>query len=39
MNFTDMPELQWAYGYPATLALIGFVCLVLYRGFRRNGWL
>jgi magnesium transporter len=39
MNFSHMPELTWAYGYPSTLALIAVVCLVLYRGFRRNGWL
>jgi magnesium transporter len=39
MNFQDMPELNWRYGYPATLLLIAVVCLVLYRGFRRNGWL
>jgi magnesium transporter len=39
MNFTHMPELSWAYGYPATLLLIAAICLVLYRGFRRNGWL
>ncbi len=39
MNFRDMPELAWRYGYPATLLVIAFICLVLYRGFRRNGWL
>jgi magnesium transporter len=39
MNFSHMPELQWTYGYPLTLAVIGLACLVLYRGFRRNGWL
>jgi magnesium transporter len=39
MNFRDMPELAWRYGYPATLLVIGLICLVLYRGFRRNGWL
>jgi magnesium transporter len=39
MNFSHMPELQWTYGYPMTLGVIGLVCLVLYRGFRRNGWL
>ena len=39
MNFSDMPELAWRYGYPATLLVITFICLVLYRGFRRNGWL
>ena len=39
MNFRDMPELAWRYGYPATLLVIGLICSVLYRGFRRNGWL
>jgi magnesium transporter len=39
MNFTHMPELAWTYGYPFTLGLIATACLVLYRGFRRNGWL
>ena len=39
MNFSHMPELTWEYGYPATLVVIALVCLVLYRGFRRNGWL
>ncbi|HEY6749646.1 MAG TPA: magnesium and cobalt transport protein CorA [Mycobacteriales bacterium] len=39
MNFQHMPELNWEYGYPFTLALIAVACLVLYRGFRRNGWL
>ncbi|HZB49555.1 MAG TPA: magnesium and cobalt transport protein CorA [Mycobacteriales bacterium] len=39
MNFTHMPELAWRYGYPLTLAVILVVCLTLYRGFRRNGWL
>ena len=39
MNFSHMPELSWEYGYPFTLVLIAVVCLVLYRGFRRNGWL
>lgn len=39
MNFQHMPELGWRYGYPFTLAVIALACLVLYRGFRRNGWL
>ncbi len=39
MNFEHMPELAWRYGYPFTLAVIGLSCLVLHRGFRRNGWL
>ena len=39
MNFTHMPELAWHYGYEFALGLIAVCCLVLYRGFRRNGWL
>jgi magnesium transporter len=39
MNFRNMPELRWAYGYPLVLGVIVVLCLVLYRGFRRNGWL
>ncbi|TXS49191.1 magnesium and cobalt transport protein CorA [Streptomyces sp. t39] len=39
MNFTHMPELRWTYGYPAALAVIVVACLVIHRGFRRNGWL
>jgi magnesium transporter len=39
MNFERMPELKWTYGYPAALAVIVVVCLLLYRRFRRVGWL
>lgn len=39
MNFARMPELQWKYGYPAALTLIVSTCLVLYRRFKRAGWL
>jgi magnesium transporter len=39
MNFEHMPELSWQYGYPAVLAVILVICGVLYRGFRRAGWL
>jgi magnesium transporter len=39
MNFEHMPELHWRYGYPAVLVLIAVICLVLYRRFRRAGWL
>ena len=39
MNFEHMPELEWVYGYPAALALMGAICLGLYRFFRRAGWL
>ncbi|MGG8405419.1 magnesium and cobalt transport protein CorA, partial [Streptomyces sp. 12297] len=39
MNFEHMPELKWTYGYPAVLVLITVACVVIHRGFRRNGWL
>jgi magnesium transporter len=39
MNFDHMPELGWRYGYGLVLGVISVACLVLYRGFRRNGWL
>jgi magnesium transporter len=39
MNFEHMPELSWRYGYPLVLLLIVVVCSMLYRGFKRNGWL
>ena len=39
MNFEHMPELKWTCGYPAALAVIAVVCLLLYWRFRRAGWL
>jgi len=39
MNFRHLPELEWAFGYPVVLAVMVLICLGLYRGFRRSGWL
>jgi magnesium transporter len=39
MNFDDMPELHWTFGYPTTLAVMLIICLLLYRGFKKSGWL
>jgi magnesium transporter len=39
MNFHWMPELTWHWSYPVVLAVILLICLLLYRGFKRNGWL
>lgn len=39
MNFHQMPGLSWAWGFPVTMALTTVACLVLFRAFRRNGWL
>jgi magnesium transporter len=39
MNFQHMPELSWRYGYPAVLIVIVVISALLYRWFRRAGWL
>jgi magnesium transporter len=39
MNFQHMPELGERWAYPAVIALTVLCCLLLYRGFRRSGWL
>ncbi|MDR3299132.1 MAG: magnesium and cobalt transport protein CorA [Candidatus Accumulibacter sp.] len=39
MNFKTMPELDWTYGYPAALSVIGLAALLLYLRFKRAGWL
>lgn len=39
MNFTNMPELQWKYGYIVGLGSIAFVALILYRKFKKSGWM
>jgi magnesium transporter len=39
MNFANMPELNWAYGYYTSLMVMVVACGVLYVGFRRSGWL
>ena len=39
MNFDNMPELRWRYGYFLVLGVMALVCGGLYRAFRRSGWL
>ncbi|PQD98349.1 magnesium and cobalt transport protein CorA [Mycobacterium sp. EPG1] len=39
MNFANMPELNWTFGYPLVLLIMTTVCVVLYRNFRHNNWL
>ncbi|HLS44774.1 MAG TPA: magnesium and cobalt transport protein CorA, partial [Ornithinicoccus sp.] len=39
MNFEHMPELDWTLGYPVVLGLMALVCGLLYRAFKRSGWL
>ncbi len=39
MNFTNMPELDWPFGYPFALALMVLAALLPYLFFKRKGWL
>ena len=39
MNFKFMPEIEWRYGYPVVMACMVVVCGILYRRFKRSGWL
>ena len=39
MNFENMPELSWKYGYPYSLTLMVLVTLALLLWVRRKGWL
>jgi magnesium transporter len=38
MNFHNMPELTWRWGYPYGLLLIGLSILVPILWFKRRGW-
>ncbi len=39
MNFKHMPELDWTYGYPLSLAFMAGLCGWVYWRFKRSGWL
>lgn len=39
MNFRNMPELHWHYGYPYALALMVAVSTALYLVFKRRSWI
>ncbi|MET0296837.1 MAG: magnesium and cobalt transport protein CorA [Microbacterium sp.] len=39
MNFDNMPELHWAYGYYIALGLMAATSVTLYLVFKRRGWL
>jgi magnesium transporter len=39
MNFQNMPELSWQFGYFAVLGLITAGCVGLFVSFKRSGWL
>jgi magnesium transporter len=39
MNFENMPELKWTYGYPIAVAVMVVVDLLLYFNFKKVKWL
>jgi magnesium transporter len=39
MNYDNMPELHWKYGYALALGVMALVCFGLWRNFKRVGWL
>jgi magnesium transporter len=39
MNFVNMPELRWSFGYPLLMLVMVGVSVVLYVRFKKSGWL
>jgi magnesium transporter len=39
MNFESFPELHWRFGYPSVLGAMALIVALMYRGFRKSGWL
>ena len=39
MNFHNMPELGWSFGYPFAIGVMLVLCAVMYAIFKRNKWL
>ncbi|GKQ34761.1 magnesium/cobalt transporter CorA [Streptomyces sp. A012304] len=39
MNFDHMPELRWVWAYPAVIALMAALEVLLFRLFKGRGWL
>jgi magnesium transporter len=39
MNFENMPELRWKFGYYLVVGLMASFCVGLYLRFRKSGWL
>jgi magnesium transporter len=39
MNFANMPELRWSIGYPLVLLVMAGLSVMLYRRFKKSGWL
>jgi magnesium transporter len=39
MNFRNMPELDWIFGYPMAIGLMAIAAAIPYLYFKRRGWL
>ncbi len=39
MNFDNIPELHWEYGYFMVIGLMLTACGLMFRAFKRSGWL
>lgn len=39
MNFDHMPELHWVWSYPALIAVMAVLEVLVFRLFKRRGWL
>jgi len=39
MNFENMPELKWTYGYPLVMGIMAVLDGYLFYRFRKSGWL
>jgi magnesium transporter len=39
MNFDHMPVLHWLWSYPVVIAVMVVLDVLLYRQFKRRGWL
>jgi magnesium transporter len=39
MNFVNMPELKWAFGYPMAIGMMTAINTYLWFRFRKAGWL
>jgi magnesium transporter len=39
MNFKNMPELNWEYGYPTAVGFTIVVCILLYKRLQKTGWI
>ncbi|GIU69482.1 MAG: magnesium and cobalt transport protein CorA [Candidatus Woesearchaeota archaeon] len=39
MNFKNMPELEWYYGYPFAIGLMIITAYLTYKMFHKKGWI